>query len=68
MSGPTLREHPNTFCQDVTKWERQAVLSLINEKRPVTLRFLSRLDCFFEPDPKRFRALHENCGLRIDPT
>ncbi|CAE7235078.1 MYO5B [Symbiodinium natans] len=27
--------------QDVTKWERQAVLSLINEKRPVTLRFLS---------------------------
>ena len=50
MSGPTLREHPNTFCQDVTKWERQAVLSLINEKRPVTLRFLSRLDCFFEPD------------------
>ncbi|CAE7724554.1 MYO5B, partial [Symbiodinium sp. CCMP2456] len=27
--------------QDVTKWERQTVLSLINEKRPVTLRFLS---------------------------
>jgi len=27
--------------QDVTHWERQAVLSLINEIRPVTLRFLS---------------------------